>query len=105
MVSQDLEAVIHAEGEHVAVVGGHRVVIAAVGTVGVGVLGRKSQRISQQQLDAGRSIEGQVRRITVAAGAQAAVLAGEIRFTPQFRLARCVSFSVLFTPKRHVSLE
>ena len=33
MVSQDLEAVIHAEGEHIAVVGGHRVVIAAVGTV------------------------------------------------------------------------
>lgn len=89
MVSQDLEAVIHAEGEHVAVVGGHRVVIAAVGTVGVGVLGRKSQRISQQQLDAGRSIEDSL----------------EIRFTPQFRLARCVSFSVLFTPKRHVSLE
>lgn len=28
MVSQDLEAVIHAEGEHVAVVGRHRVVIA-----------------------------------------------------------------------------
>ena len=104
MVSQDLEAVIHAEGEHVAVVGGHRVVKPAVGTVGVGVLGRKSQRISQQQLDAGRSIEGQVRRITVAAGAQAAVSL-EIRFTPQFRLARCVSFSVLFTPKRHVSLE
>ena len=63
MVSQDLEAVIHAEGEHVAVVGGHRVVIAAVGTVGVGVLGRKREpAISQQQLDAGRSIEGQVRR-------------------------------------------
>ena len=56
MVSQDLEAVIHAEGEHVAVVGGHRVVIAAVGTVGVGVLGRKREpAISQQQLDAGRT--------------------------------------------------
>ena len=39
MVSQDLEAVIHAEGEHIAVVGGHRVVIAAVGTVSVGILG------------------------------------------------------------------
>lgn len=103
MVSQDLEAVIHAEGEHVAVVGGHRVVIAAVGTVGVGVLGRKSQRISQQQLDAGRSIEGQVRRIMLPELRRLYSL--EIRFTPQFRLARCVSFSVLFTPKRHVSLE
>ena len=45
MVSQDLEAVIHAEGEHVAVVGRHRVVIAAVGTVRVGILGRKGQGI------------------------------------------------------------
>lgn len=104
MVSQDLEAVIHAEGEHVAVVGGHRVVIAAVGTVGVGVLGRKSQRISQQQLDAGRSIEGQVRRILLLPELRR-LYSLEIRFTPQFRLARCVSFSVLFTPKRHVSLE
>lgn len=104
MVSQDLEAVIHAEGEHVAVVGGHRVVIAAVGTVGVGVLGRKSQRISQQQLDAGRSIEGQV-DVSLLLPELRRLYSLEIRFTPQFRLARCVSFSVLFTPKRHVSLE
>ena len=53
MVSQDLEAVIHAEGEHVAVVGRHRVVIAAVGTVRVGILGRKGQGIRQQKLDTG----------------------------------------------------
>ena len=46
MVSQDLEAVIHAEGEHVAVVGRHRVAIAAVGTVRVRILGRKGQRKS-----------------------------------------------------------
>ena len=90
MVSQDLEAVIHAEGEHVAVVGRHRVVIAAVGTVRVGILGRKGQGIRQQKLDTGGSIESQ---------------SLAIKFTPQFRLTRCVSFSVLCTPKRHVSLE
>ena len=68
MVSQDLEAVIHAEGEHVAVVGRHRVVIAAVGTVRVGILGRKGQGIRQQKLDTGGSIESQVGRVTVADG-------------------------------------
>lgn len=57
MVSQDLEAVIHAEGEHIAVVGGHRVVIAAVGTVRVRILGRKGQGIRQQKLDTGGSMK------------------------------------------------
>ena len=76
MVSQDLEAVIHAEGEHIAVVGGHRVVIAAVGTVRVGIVGRKSQGIRQQKLDTGGSIESQVGRVTVADGAGTRIIAG-----------------------------
>ena len=76
MVSQDLEAVIHAEGEHVAVVGRHRVVIAAVGTVRVGILGRKGQGIRQQKLDTGGSIESQVGRVTVADGTRTRIIAG-----------------------------
>ena len=76
MVSQDLEAVIHAEGEHVAVVGRHRVVIAAVGTVRVGILGRKCQGIRQQKLDTGGSIESQVGRVTVADGTRTRIIAG-----------------------------
>ena len=76
MVSQDLEAVIHAEGEHIAVVGGHRVVIAAVGTVSVGILGRKSQGIRQQKLDTGGSIEGQVGRVAIADGAGTRIITG-----------------------------
>ena len=76
MVSQDLEAVIHAEGEHIAVVGGHRVVIAAVGNVRVRILGRKGQGIRQQKLDTGGSIESQVGRVTVADGTRTRIIAG-----------------------------
>ena len=76
MVSQDLEAVIHAEGEHIAVVGRHWVVIAAVGTVSVRILGRKSQGIRQQKLDTGGSVEGQVGRITVTDGTRTRIIAG-----------------------------